>query len=1709
MPPPKLLTGELAKLADDIAKALEKRLSTLAPEDAAAIARAAQNNPEFAVALDEAMEKGKVQEVTGTGVGGRKNPDAILRQQLVEDTGYRPSRGMYRATFDRSQEPGYYKYVGGEEGWEISGGFPEHAFPAQAVKVGGRNTLETDNVLNRLQNVDDDNRAVNESLRNQDARAASIPRVLEESTRAGNSKVGFWPQSWIDNENIPKFLGGIVGAGAGAAALVSGQAQAQTPPTFEPDLPPSFTPDEEPQLQGNFVPAPGSKPEKPVADALPPSFEPDYEQPQPSSGGNNSLYSGQPTGMPELLKRPAEPEFGGQTEGDVTYTPGPLGGVLPSALDAITRFEKKHIDPIIRANQKLTQEAYFGGTADEDRMEGLPARGFGGYLRDVAPGLAYTAENAGRLFLGETDVNKPGSENPVTRLVQDKAEQKFGVKGAAYHQALLQNMSNLPLYIIPGAGENSLLQGLTGGALSAAADPEQSIVEGAVGGAVVGGTLGLVAKGAQAGYSKIKGKLSKTPKLEPIAVIPGDEESAFADTVIRMSDDVPPQEVLPAAELPPPLEPPKAGGKKPEVTGVDSPRAKRAAQEKPAAKDVVAVATALDDSGQPLTKALVIQGSSVRTVLMPPKDAPKGVKRIISDAAKDYAIRNPNSPLTDKIYPPPEGTFDLGRRLDLSDWDAGHTAEVREGSVLVSDGEGGTARLYDISSPKLQRAVLRERGLAELTTPDGRKVRGFLSGDALLPPDIDEAIPLAAKEVMDASQGEVRLLESDNDLKNILVEREQLLNQRADEAAKFEADLVARERDIAAGGDGSGGNLPPPPPQAPPPPPPPKPHNVGQLDELKGRWAQSLAGRALSWAERQALNPTVRGIQDVADQAFAAHSVDTLQRLAPDTLKQLEAIAPEIRQMKPWQQRKVHADLTSWLLGEIPQEKLLEKQPLLSKTLYDRLNEHKMRIAEVEARLKELGMLDADARANELIGDTDEQANYLVRNYFRYLLKPGEWSKLKKSDEVGYNLLKQAIKEDVYQTKAYKHLTEESKDIRAQEHLDLLLGDPDMMKRAALDPNGSWVQAVTQSGGSLKRREVMTWWKKAALGDIDNAFVRIAETRARQEQLLLMGETYRTVADNPQLSTFGDMPDVARAMGHTVPVPKQPKYGLLAGKYTSPEMWEALVQAPLAQRNLSGFIAKSVNAIKYARTVGNLGSWITNFVANGQGAMLSNLVNPFASPYKIGHGMLTFTRDLKAHKLAPGIRGDLARDRFARAMELGVVGSDYATAEFRESVGEWSRILERELEATKGADGKWRVNPLNLFPRILKRATNMGLAGKAWLAKKYGGIDTLWKYATYVSGLEKGGIDTATGKMDVKKAIDFIDSRYRPGMSDAAIREAVELEVAQRIHYSFPMMDRVGNAVATANKYGAPGLVVNPFFKVKSELYRNYAQLPRRMLREKGMAGNLLGYAAVAGGLYYGVRRLREAMGVNQDEVDRSHAAAPASVQRFKPGALALWFRGEDGRLAFVDMTSTFEPFSWLQGDPQTNWATRAIQNMAMSPVDGSVIEAHLVSELAKQGIVDPGYADRMLPEWQRGGVNGLLRAGLEFGPATAKNTYTTLERGGVGFTPKGVRGPQQSPQPGWVTATNLVLGPNRVYTAGGAPGGAGDAEITRAIQLKGMELKAASAEMSRIGAMNEGQSTGTGSTPLTKAQALQKQREIIERLKTEMADLKAKLGRN
>jgi hypothetical protein len=1042
-----------------------------------------------------------------------------------------------------------------------------------------------------------------------------------------------------------------------------------------------------------------------------------------------------------------------------------------------------------------------------------------------------------------------------------------------------------------------------------------------------------------------------------------------------------------------------------------------------------------------------------------------------------------NSDEAYKLWEAPKATNEIAPNMldTMPEWDASLSQDIKHGAVVVMEQgdaagtarigpnkfkEGGQLKVYDLEDPALQFKILKQRGMVEAVGPDGQKVRGFYgSGDVLLAQDVSEQLPGVTKELVDVRGWELRPMR-DSEIRDVLGQRARTMEEAANDAARLIADAKASAMDIQLGGNGDGSKLPPPPPMDPPPPPPgpPPEKTVDQLEELRLTHVQQMLVRL----KQLALNPTSFESRSIADQAMAAHSIGVFERLRHDTFEKLTKSVRGLKNALAAQQRQFHLDVGRYVVGDIKDVAQLKAlHPEVAQDVYDTLGKYKKAIRTNESQLKDLGMLDRNAKSVSDVVDED----YAVRVHYRYMMPDGEWARLFKKQKGEYESLVQEIKRDVYSTGAYLNESHDSRLLRAKRHADFLLGDRDVMKQLSKSAaQGKEDSLQTGWAASQKARRELTSWEKKALGTVDSGFARISETMTRQQQMLVVGHMWKSVADNPQLSSVGDDLATAAALGHTMRVPQSQQYGLAAGRLVSPDLMYALETAPRAQANAHTFISKAVGIMKFNQTVLNHASWYNQVLGNLQSIVLTNFYNPFASPYQVGRGFVTAWRDLSEHLGAPGLASTEGARRFNRGMELGMVGSSYSTTEFRRSASSLGRHIEK---FSGGADSF----------NVLQWALEAGKSSKDFLASGYGAADHYFKYSAYVNGLAKHGVNLKTGRVKLEKALDFIGERYRPGMNEEAVREQVELEVARRVHLSMPMMDRVGEGVAQANKAG--GVLVSPYLKIKSELIRNYAMIPQRIATEKGFAGNMMAWAAVVGGLVYTNKMLREQNGISQEEVDLAFDTAPQAVRRFKPASITSMYRSENGRLNSWDLTPLAEPLTWMQGDPNSSKLSNFLVNLGSATTNGSLLDRPMQEFLASSGMIEQPFQSKT-PEYQRNGARLLGEALKNFGPGIIRNTYGTLSKGAVGFEPAAVRGPTVPPQGASTTAINLLLGPGRVTEVGGRE------QMTREVQRLAAEVRKAEIDLNQSHMLRQGQSTGMMTAPYDKQKGTEAARAIL-----------------
>lgn len=719
----------------------------------------------------------------------------------------------------------------------------------------------------------------------------------------------------------------------------------------------------------------------------------------------------------------------------------------------------------------------------------------------------------------------------------------------------------------------------------------------------------------------------------------------------------------------------------------------------------------------------------------------------------------------------------------------------------------------------------------------------------------------------------------------------------------------------------------------------------------------------------------------------------------------------------------------------------------------------------------------------------DEFYDYSARLYWSFLLEPGEYAKLARKNASKYNYW----------------IDEMAKLVK----MDNPEWGPEAVKATA---RRVVEDAISGDGGSLSayhslrsRKTSMPLWYREMLGEVEDGFLKMADTEVRQASLISLGKAWETVSKNPMVAVRPDaITDDLIEEGWRQVTGR--RFGLANGMYIRPDVREALTRAPETQKEMHRFVTKLVNLRAWNQTVGNIATHSANALGNVQGMFLSNLADPISDPFTFRAALRDVAKDWVAHTEQPMLKRNFRSAQVQRAMELGLLGSDVITAEFKSNAGAY---FKRMLKATEGQTSFFD-SVAGVYSTSVKGLNSM-----------YALTDPLFKYWTWKAGMRKAGVvdgSVVNRSKTMKWLLDNVGSRYatRDGYSTEAVRSllantsnanlarAVEVEAAKRIHRAFPMVDRIGQIPEKIATSPLRGTIVNTYFRTGSELFRVFGSIPWRMKNEPGFMARMLRYTAVSGTLLAGVKAFNEMNGVSGEVIDAALATAPPSERMFKHGRFHVGSQNEDGSLDFIDLSRWFAPFQWITGDPDESMVKRLALNIPGIVTSGTMGGDAAEAALDRLGIAKSPRWNTEIPEWQRGDISTWLRTAdqLSLLPGTAGSVYSTLEKAEIGFEAKtSTSMPSLETPPEWMTALNLALGPG-TFARLGTP-----AQRERALANMRAEIRQLRKQYFSLRHKTEGQSLGRMAGPLDMQAAVDKQEELIKQKVLEYQELEEKLN--
>jgi hypothetical protein len=904
------------------------------------------------------------------------------------------------------------------------------------------------------------------------------------------------------------------------------------------------------------------------------------------------------------------------------------------------------------------------------------------------------------------------------------------------------------------------------------------------------------------------------------------------------------------------------------------------------------------------------------------------------------------------------------------------------------------------------RVVMESGSRLTLDTPDGPKV---VMRDAVTlhrPPEPPPEALAAGVGIYDNVDGMQKLTNDLADaLKNFPEDRvlQKAIERQAREDGRTFTEVSKAYQDAAKmveSGAEPVSRLSGTPPSKPPPPPPPPgggdPKKAPMGPEETRFFRNVLRNpdfidRALNkiFGARATVISKHADFAKIVDLAYGA-------KAASERLNQNIAITRTELGIKP--NSELDVSINKVLKNQMSFDDLRKKYPqfLNNRTLQDSVMAYKNEITQLESKLIDLGMLNKT-------GLTDGQlTDYVTNFYMRRFMAPGDWAKIAVQDKA---LMKEGT--DVF-TRFWEARGLQGEDLKqaAEWSVHKFIGEYDgkmgqggqaadtpqsaLMRRSLDELEERIMETMGSDGatpGGFKPGDVDVM--RRLLGRNESAILGIANTLTKQRALVAQGEMFRQFVSNfPELVSASPKPN-------WIEVPKnKAKYGDVAGKYVSPDAYDALIYQPefIAQTNKLLMAASSwVKGNQIA--LGGVSTFNTNFFGSTKGAYLSGAIGLGRFPKMIDAARILMG---KASKKAFGVEAAISDD----LIRLGVDAPGFNETE----LGSAREKLRDSLYKAYGA----RKNIT--MESVFSEGLSMIRKPAATFGAYYDDMDRLWKVGSFLTLIEQGGFSYADGIFDKAAAAKFLSvtpevKRYRAlfdkkqwaKMSPEerlppawrtdmnALSEAVKQEATLRISSSFPMPDRVSPAMKEAR--GAVGIVA-PYLTYKSEEARvNVAILQRIRRGEHGLILRVGGMLAAGAGAAEAARQLAYANGITKAEIDSGFENDSPSNKRYRPSRIPLPWKDSLGRVQFADLTSYgdwinegIDLYNMAAGnDPLMDRMKTMAKNVLFFPFSGSDAEDFGKVLLYRAGLEEAPYSEKLREDQKGVGavVDDLFRSGV------------------------------------------------------------------------------------------------------------------------------------
>jgi hypothetical protein len=422
------------------------------------------------------------------------------------------------------------------------------------------------------------------------------------------------------------------------------------------------------------------------------------------------------------------------------------------------------------------------------------------------------------------------------------------------------------------------------------------------------------------------------------------------------------------------------------------------------------------------------------------------------------------------------------------------------------------------------------------------------------------------------------------------------------------------------------------------------------------------------------------------------------------------------------------------------------------------------------------------------------------------------------------------------------------------------------------------------------------------------------------------------------------------------------KYGVLAGKHVSPDVYDTVVNMPKLYEQGGGMLISAVRRISsWSKAMevpfGGLHSYMNSLLGNPQSVIMSGV-----PPHELLNFGASFARAAKG-----------LYDRYHGPMK-GLLEEAHLAPEPLTEEGAYRAEIYAARRLGVDAPG-WAATELTASANNALMRSMLKAAMETKSANVWGAMTDVFRVAHQSSLDLKARVGVAFDLTDRINRIASWQTLWRMNVKDGMGQEEAMRAAARDVLASFPMPDRVGPLVHQVRSIAG---WLSPYVTYSAEYLRIYGNLPGRILTNPRISNNLIAYGMLVAGI---LSTLQAHHPVEAKLIEEADNNLPKSTKQFRPCRMWAPFTDSDGKPVLMDLAPMFEVCRYIGGPEDMGMPERIFGNAILQ-----FSSRGAAGEWAKQGLsaMDPRWQqwERDRRKWETGMGSFIDWAWQDFGVA-------------------------------------------------------------------------------------------------------------------------------